>query len=97
MAAIFKGVSEALGREMRVPEDLALAMEHQETLATLQVRVVERSANSRFTEGSVHGGSRSPRASPVAGRAAAGASAALTPSASAPRLAEAEAGGAAAK
>ena len=84
MAEIFKGVSEALGRELRVPKELAQALEAQETLALLQVRVVERSANSRFTEGSAHGGREG--GTPRAGRASPAAAAA------APRLAEEAAG-----
>ena len=62
VAEIFKGVGDAIGKRLNVPKDLAAALESEETLAMLQVRVVDRSANERFTEGSVHGGSRSGRA-----------------------------------
>ena len=89
MAEIFKGVSEALGRELRVPKELAQALEAQETLALLQVRVVERSANSRFTEGSAHGGERA-GGTPRGGRASPAAAAAAA--AAAPRLVDAAGG-----
>ena len=58
VADIFKGIGEAIGKDLRVPRDLLSALEQGETLALLNVREVSRSANERFTEGSVHGGSR---------------------------------------
>jgi hypothetical protein len=64
---IFKGVGDALGKDVKAPDSLLNQLDAQETQAMLQVRVVPRSASERFTEGSVHGdkskGRRSPKSS----------------------------------